>query len=283
MQLPLTTGQPPVVLDTDEYGKPRTGQASARYGRLGGHQRSSGTPSGLTRIGARLYNPSTGRFLSADPVYGGSANAYEYANADPVNQQDLDGRISKSWRKKIIEANACRTLGWRGCALASAISGMLLATFCKGRVNNAIRHFMWQTSLTVFFGARAAKRLGDAHEWGESGYDTKIDQHNSSVARSFAVRNWWSMLRWYYSGSFWWNLCSCALVFLAVVRADEHARRPGPTDLVPLSCNEIQRLFNRVVVQPLHDVAHRLGWPHWRRRHQKRSRTSRYRLQAPQT
>ncbi|KJK53508.1 hypothetical protein UK14_06675 [Streptomyces sp. NRRL F-4428] len=200
MQLPLTTGQPPVVLDTDEYGKPRTGQASARYGRLGGHQRSSGTPSGLTRIGARLYNPSTGRFLSADPVYGGSANAYEYANADPVNQQDLDGRISKSWRKKIIEANACRTLGCR--------------------VNNAIRHFTWQTSQTVFFGARAAKRLGDAHEWGESGYDTKIDQHNNSVARSFAVRNWWSMLRWYYSGSFWCNLCSCALVFLAVVRAD---------------------------------------------------------------
>ncbi|MFD8886804.1 DNRLRE domain-containing protein [Streptomyces erythrochromogenes] len=214
MQLPLTASQPPLVLDTDEYGKPRAGQASARYGWLGGHQRSSETPSGLTLMGARLYNPSTGRFLSADPVYGGSANAYEYANADPVNQQDLDGRISKSWRKKIIEANACRSLGWRGCALASAISGMLLATFRKGRVNNAIRHFMWQTSLTFFFGARAAKRLGDAHEWGESGDDTKIDQHNNSVARSFAVRNWWSMLRWYYSGTFWWNLYYYALVYI---------------------------------------------------------------------
>lgn len=65
-----------------------------------------------------------------------------------------------------VEANACMTLGWRGCAWASAISGALLATFGKGRVNNAIRHFMWQTSLTFFFGARAAKRLGDAHEWG---------------------------------------------------------------------------------------------------------------------
>ncbi|MFC7931815.1 hypothetical protein [Streptomyces cinereoruber] len=91
---------------------------------------------------------------------------------------------------------------------------MLLAIFRKGRVNNAIRQFMWQTSLTFFFGARAAKRLGDAHEWGESCTDTKIDQHNNSVARSFAVRNWWSMLRWYYSGSFWWNLRHYALVYI---------------------------------------------------------------------
>lgn len=49
---------------------------------------------------------------------------------------------------------------------------------------------------------------------GESGNDTKIDQHNNSVARSFAVRNWWSMLRWYYSGNFWWNLYYYALVYI---------------------------------------------------------------------
>lgn len=157
-------------------------------------------------MGARLYNPSTGRFLSSDPVYGGSANAYEYANADPVNQQDLDGRMSNSWRKKIIEGQACTTLGWRGCALASAISGALLATFRKGRENNAIRHFMWQASLTFYFGARAAKRLGDPHEWGQTGLDTEIDQHNNRVARSFAVRNFWSMLTWYYYGCFWAGL-----------------------------------------------------------------------------
>lgn len=66
-----------------------------------------------------------------------------------------------------------------------SLSGALLATFRKGRYNNAIRHFMWQASLTFSFGARAAKRLGDAHEWGESGPDTRIDQHNNSVARSY--------------------------------------------------------------------------------------------------
>ncbi|EGX55396.1 hypothetical protein SZN_33126 [Streptomyces zinciresistens K42] len=47
-------------------------------------------------MGVRLYNPATGRFLSIDPVYGGSSNAYEYCSGDPVNCTDLDGRFSRS-------------------------------------------------------------------------------------------------------------------------------------------------------------------------------------------
>ncbi|WP_104530960.1 IS701 family transposase, partial [Streptomyces specialis] len=39
------------------------------------------------------------------------------------------------------------------------------------------------------------------------------------------------------------TLALLAHAFLAVARADEHARSPGPTDLIPLSRNEIQRLF----------------------------------------
>lgn len=121
--------------------------------------------------------------------------------------------MSKSWRKKIIEANVCMPLGWRGCALASAISGMLLATFRSGAKNNVIRHFMWQASLTFYFGARAAKGLGDAHEWGQTGRDTHIDQHNNSVARIFAVRNWWAMLSWYTWGVVWTTLYFFARVY----------------------------------------------------------------------
>jgi hypothetical protein len=48
-------------------------------------------------MGVRLYTPTLGRFLSVDPVEGGSSNDYDYADADPVNGLDLDGRWS--WKR----------------------------------------------------------------------------------------------------------------------------------------------------------------------------------------
>ncbi|WP_240958329.1 polymorphic toxin-type HINT domain-containing protein [Streptomyces barkulensis] len=101
LQLPLAAGEAPVALDTDEYGNPRGKQDAARYGWLGGKQRSSETVAGYTLMGVRQYNPATGLFLSVDPEQGGNANAYEYCNADPVNCFDLDGKWSwrKAWRK----------------------------------------------------------------------------------------------------------------------------------------------------------------------------------------
>ncbi|WP_327344500.1 hypothetical protein [Streptomyces europaeiscabiei] len=38
--------------------------------------------------------PTTGRFLSVDPVTGGSCNSYEYVCGDPVNLVDLDSRMT---------------------------------------------------------------------------------------------------------------------------------------------------------------------------------------------
>jgi RHS repeat-associated protein len=90
----LTTPDGP-TLDADEFGTPR-GTTTARYGWLGGKQRSTDTLAGLVLMGVRLYNPILGRFLQVDPVEGGSANAYDYANQDPINTFDLDGNIC--WR-----------------------------------------------------------------------------------------------------------------------------------------------------------------------------------------
>jgi hypothetical protein len=42
-------------------------------------------------MGIRTYIPQLGRYLQTDPIPGGSANAYAYVYADPVNTTDLTG------------------------------------------------------------------------------------------------------------------------------------------------------------------------------------------------
>lgn len=55
---------------------------------------------GFIFLGARYYEPNTGRFLSADPMgHGASMSLYDYCNGDPVNSFDPDGRYGKEpWK-----------------------------------------------------------------------------------------------------------------------------------------------------------------------------------------
>ncbi len=81
-----------------------TYQALPRYAYVGAKQRSTTLPTGVIEMGARVYVPQIGRFLQTDPVYGGSANAYDYANQDPVNALDLDGLNPYLWNyNKTVE------------------------------------------------------------------------------------------------------------------------------------------------------------------------------------
>jgi len=74
----------------DEFGNPTSGSAG-RFGWLGGKQRRTELPSGVIQMGVRSYAPQIGRFLSVDPVAGGSANAYDYVSQDPINSLDIGG------------------------------------------------------------------------------------------------------------------------------------------------------------------------------------------------
>ena len=51
-------------------------------------------PTGFYNLGARYYEPTSGRFLSPDPMgHAASMSLYDFANGDPVNGFDPDGRI----------------------------------------------------------------------------------------------------------------------------------------------------------------------------------------------
>ncbi|MFJ8665984.1 DNRLRE domain-containing protein [Streptomyces sp. NPDC093600] len=160
LQLPLDVADAPLVLDSDEYGNPRTGQPAVRYNWLGGKQRSSETLTGLVLMGVRLYNPQTGRFLSADPVHGGGANAYGYPG-DPVNQYDLDGR---AWWWKHVKRKAVnwggRYLRWQRRQEARAVGVFTAGASRWMGYKCRYRYGMRVCSGGVGFHARGGTTLG---------------------------------------------------------------------------------------------------------------------------
>src|SRR6185312_7183396 len=61
-----------------------------------------------------------------------------------------------------------------------------------------------------------------------------------------------------------------------------HHEKKGANDepepeLIPLTINEIRRLFNRITAPIQHTATHTLHWSHWRRTSQARARASHYR------
>ena len=62
-------------------------------------------PTGFYNLGARYYEPTSGRFLSPDPYgHGSDMSLYAFANGDPVNGFDPDGRLAKK-AKDIVVSN----------------------------------------------------------------------------------------------------------------------------------------------------------------------------------
>ncbi|MFD6102362.1 PA14 domain-containing protein, partial [Nocardia salmonicida] len=97
---------------------PATAEGGMDFGWLGEHTipiEHVGSQQAL-EMGDRTYLPVLGRFLQTDPVEGGSANAYDYVNADPINNLDLTGRCP-----------------WCYVALGAAGAGAAVYLYFKGK------------------------------------------------------------------------------------------------------------------------------------------------------
>lgn len=179
------------VLDTvneaDEYGNMRNTAAvgTLRYGWLGTKQRAADNPDGIILMGVRLYNPATGRFLSTDPVPGGSCNRYDYTCQDPTNGFDLDGQCwtchlhwRRAWHAAVPHFRAARhefaKAGhtfwhtditqdcWHGALVTSGVDGV--KSLRAGEV--ASRHGSW----TRFKAGRWGRSLlGSIAYWAVAG------------------------------------------------------------------------------------------------------------------
>ncbi|MFD8966882.1 RHS repeat-associated core domain-containing protein [Streptomyces sp. NPDC059568] len=100
VQQPLDTSVATTVRHYDEYGNVLADSTEGTgYDWLGAYQRSGDTLSGYTLMGVRLYDPTTGRFLSRDAVYGGNSNAYDYCSGNPVTCLDLTGLSKHNYNK----------------------------------------------------------------------------------------------------------------------------------------------------------------------------------------
>jgi hypothetical protein len=68
-----------------------------------------------------------------------------------------------------------------------------------------------------------------------------------------------------------------AHAFLTVITAEERAARPAPAGLIPITVNELRRLFDALLLRPNNNPQRLQQWSLWRRQHQARARACHYR------
>jgi RHS repeat-associated protein len=89
------TAQTPTWRQTTPYGEPRGTAPTNLPDNRGFLNKPTDTSTGLTRIGARNYDPTIGRFISVDPLQDLTDpqqwNGYAYANNNPTTLSDPTG------------------------------------------------------------------------------------------------------------------------------------------------------------------------------------------------
>jgi RHS repeat-associated protein len=180
----------------DPYGNPVAGTNLSNY-TYQGQQKDYET--GLTYLRARYYDPTTGRFISKDPVPGTlnspqGQNGYSYAHNDPVNQTDPSGMfLDVIWDvgNMIYDVGTCDWVS------LGADAGAALIPFVPGgttKVPKLLKLFGKADNLSP---KDVSKMIGNGHSWnkhkGEFPEIKSADQfarHIEDVMRNpDAVRN----------------------------------------------------------------------------------------------
>jgi RHS repeat-associated protein len=187
------------TLSYDPYGEPLTNNPDNHagefdFGWLGAASKATEHLGSINTIqmGARQYVPGLGRFLSTDPVDGGSANDYEYSDGDPVNRFDLDGRQS-------ADGECPRVVSWtRVCreVLKATNEAVAFASSFGGGVQNAARHTYLAARLTADLGLATASAVLQSHEVKDLftsapdiRRDAQADAHNNGAGAAIGVRH----------------------------------------------------------------------------------------------
>ena len=80
------------------YGQITAGGISGitPFGYAGGYT----DPTGFIYLVNRYYDPSTGQFLSVDPLAGITGEPYQYVNGDPLNFTDPPGAVQRTGQRQ---------------------------------------------------------------------------------------------------------------------------------------------------------------------------------------
>ncbi len=75
------------------------------------------------------------------------------------------------------------------------------------------------------------------------------------------------------------TLAMLSMAFLAVTAAAQR-QQDTPSDLIPITVNELRRLFDALVIGKTATVEHILKWSKWRRKHQATARRCHYKRRS---
>ncbi|MEU5343997.1 ricin-type beta-trefoil lectin domain protein [Streptomyces sp. NPDC020766] len=126
----LASGNKVMFSRTDPFGVERSENANWRSHRsyVGGNDDAAG---GLVHLGAREYDPATGRFLSADPVLDLAdpvqMNGYVYCENNPVTFADPSGLMSEGGNDGYSGAPTAGQEAWAKQTLNTSVADVIMS------------------------------------------------------------------------------------------------------------------------------------------------------------